>query len=160
MSERPSLTELKERREIATRRISAETGIDQDMIKTVVYSFYDTVRDDKLIGPIFNELVQDWPAHLNRMCQFWSSVALAQGAYDGRPLQKHLPLKINRHHFDRWLELFAQTLQHHCTEPAARHFMERALRIASSFETSIAAHNGVILQKGERFDPVDMWKPE
>jgi len=38
--------------------------------------------------------------------------------------------------------------------------MERALRIASSFEIGIAAHNGVILGKGERYDPVSSWDPK
>ncbi|MCC9623076.1 group III truncated hemoglobin [Thalassospira sp. MA62] len=156
---RPSVDEIKERREIATRRIKDETGIDHDLIKTIVHSFYATARKDDLIGPIFEAKVENWDYHLDRMVMFWSSVALASGNYDGRPLQKHMPMKLTRHHFDRWLELFAQTLAEHCTETAARHFMERALRIAGSFESGIAAHNGIILSKGERYDPVSTWEP-
>jgi hemoglobin len=160
MSEKqPTLAEIKERREIATRRIKEDTGIDTDMIKNIVHGFYAKVRDDDLLGPVFDEKVDNWDHHLDRMVMFWSSVALATGNYDGRPMQKHLPLKITRHHFDRWLQLFAQTLSEYCEEPAARHFMERALRIASSFEVGIAAHNGVILSKGERYDPVSSWEP-
>lgn len=160
MSEKqPTLAEIKERREIATRRIKEDTGIDHDMIKNIVHGFYAKVREDEMLGPVFAEKVENWDHHLDRMVMFWSSVALATGNYDGRPMQKHLPLKITRHHFDRWLQLFALTLSEHCTEPAARHFMERALRIASSFEIGIAAHNGVILSKGERYDPVTSWSP-
>ena len=160
MSDQPTLAEINERREIATRKIREDIGIDQDMIKNVVHGFYAKVRDDAMLGPIFDAKITDWDHHLGRMCMFWSSVALASGSYDGRPVQKHMPLKIDRTHFDRWLELFAQTLSEQCETPAARHFMERALRIASSFEIGIAAHNGVILGKGERYDPVSSWEPK
>lgn len=161
MSEKqPTLAEIRERREIATRRIQEDTGIDQDMIRNIVHGFYAKVRDDEMLGPVFDEKIKDWDHHLDRMVMFWSSVALATGNYDGRPMQKHLSLDITRHHFDRWLQLFAQTLSEYCNEAAAKHFMERALRIASSFEIGIAAHNGVILGKGERYDPVTTWSPD
>ncbi|MFH1803351.1 MAG: group III truncated hemoglobin [Pseudomonadota bacterium] len=152
---------MQDRREIATRKISDETGITDAMIHDVVHGFYDRVRADTVLGPIFAEKITDWDFHLDRMCTFWGSVALAKGAYDGRPMQKHMPLAIDRHHFDRWLELFASTLNDLCPPAAARHFMERALRIAQSFELGIAAHNGVILGKGERYDPnpVKPWTP-
>jgi hemoglobin len=156
----PTLAEIRERREIATRKIREETGIDQDLIHKIVHGFYAKVRDDEMLGPVFDEKIKDWDTHLDRMVMFWSSVALATGNYDGRPMQKHLPLAIDRHHFDRWLALFAETLGEYCTEAAARHFMERALRIASSFEIGIAAHNGVMLAKGERYDPVSTWQPD
>jgi len=160
MSDQPTLAEIKERREIATRKIREETGIDHDMIKNIVHGFYAKVHDDAMLGPVFEEKITDWDHHLERMCMFWASVALASGAYDGRPMQKHLTLRIDRNHFDRWLELFAETLSEYCETAAARHFMERALRIASSFEIGIAAHNGVILGKGERYDPVSAWSPK
>ncbi|OSQ42182.1 group III truncated hemoglobin [Thalassospira sp. MCCC 1A01428] len=149
-----------ERRERATRKIMDETGIDQQMIHNVVHGFYTKVRADPFLGPIFDARISDWDGHLQNMCQFWSSVALASGAYYGRPMQKHMPLPIDRHHFDQWLALFAETLAELCPPVAARHFMERALRIAQSFEVGIAAHNGVILSKGERYDPVSSWQPK
>lgn len=149
-----------ERRERAIQKIMDETGIDQKMIHDVVHGFYDKVRADDFLGPIFAARIDDWDHHLQNMCQFWSSVALASGAYYGRPMQKHMSLPIDRHHFDRWLALFAETLAELCPPEAARHFMERALRIAQSFELGIAAHNGVMLSKGERYDPVSKWSPE
>jgi hemoglobin len=37
-------------------------------IKTLVNTFYDNVRGDDLIGPIFNDAIQDrWPIHLEKM---------------------------------------------------------------------------------------------
>ena len=92
-----------ERRARIIEQIRTETGIDESMIERLVQSFYARVRDDALIGPIFAARVNDWDLHLQRMCLFWSSVALASGRYHGQPMPKHLPLPIDARHFDRWL---------------------------------------------------------
>jgi truncated hemoglobin YjbI len=51
----------------------------------------------------------------------------------------HLPLPIDTPHFDRWLEIFAETAGIICPPSAAAHFLERAHRIANSLELGIAA---------------------
>lgn len=140
-----------ERRARTTDQIRTETGIDEVMIETLVHSFYARVRDDALIGPIFAARVTDWDLHLKRMCLFWSSVALASGRYHGQPMPKHLPLPIEAHHFDRWLELFRRTARDVCPPRAAHLFIDRAGLIAQSLELGIAAAKGVLLDKGQRF---------
>lgn len=148
------------RRDAATRRIEAETGIDEAMIARLVDSFYDRVRDDALIGPVFAERIRDWGPHLAQMKLFWSSVALMTGVYHGRPMPKHLPLPVDGRHFDRWLELFRATAREVCPQAAADHFIERAQRIAESLELGIAGANGVLLRKGERYvRPAEAWCP-
>jgi len=121
------------------------------MIEQLVHSFYARVREDPMLGPIFNSRVQDWDTHLKRMCAFWSSVALSSGVYHGQPMRMHLPLPVDAAHFDRWLELFEQTARGLFSEQVAQHFIERARRIATSLELGIAANQGVLLAKGERF---------
>ena len=133
---------------IAARR--AETGIDEAMIDRLVRAFYARVRADETLGPIFAARIEDWEPHLKRMCAFWSSVALMSGAYHGQPMQKHLPLPIDANHFDRWLELFAETAREMCPPKAAEHFIERAHKIAESLELGLAGARGVLLAKGER----------
>jgi len=133
---------------IAARR--AETGIDEAMIDRLVRAFYARVRADETLGPIFAARIEDWEPHLQRMCAFWSSVALMSGAYHGQPMQKHLPLPIDASHFDRWLELFADTARELCPPKAADCFIERAQRIAESLELGLAGARGVLLAKGER----------
>ncbi|MGE5539337.1 MAG: group III truncated hemoglobin [Gemmatimonas sp.] len=140
-----------ERRNEIVRRIRAETGIDEAMIETVVRSFYDRVRDDEILGPVFAAKIADWEPHLAKMCEFWSSVALMSGRYHGQPMQKHLPLPIDAAHFDRWLALFAETVREVCPPKAAEHFLDRAHRIAESLEMGIAMTQGVLLRKGERY---------
>ena len=139
------------RRAAAVERIRTETGIDEAMIAEVVHAFYRTVRRDPLLGPVFEAEVEDWDAHLGRMCEFWSSVALMSGVYHGQPMAKHMPLPIDAGHFDRWLAIFDAPLADVCPPPAAAHFRDRARRIAESLELGIAGNAGVLLKKGERF---------
>jgi hemoglobin len=139
-----------DRRAAITAAIQAETGIDEAMIDQLVRGFYARVRQDPLIGPIFEARIVNWEPHLQQMCAFWSSVALMTGRYHGQPMRKHMPLPVDGRHFDRWLALFAETARDLCPPKAADHFIERAHRIAESLELGIATVHGVILGKGER----------
>ncbi len=140
-----------QRRAALTAQIQTATGIDEPMIERLVRAFYARVREDPEIGPIFAERIEDWEPHLERMCAFWSSVALMSGRYHGRPLQKHLPLPIKARHFDRWLALFETTAQEQCPPEAAKHFIMLARRIGESLELGLAAAKGIILERGQRF---------
>lgn len=157
----PSETETPgRRREVIVEQIRAETGIDEAMIGRLVDGFYDRVRSDPLIGPVFDERIKDWGPHLEQMKLFWSSVALMSGAYHGRPMPKHLPLPVDARHFDRWLALFETTARDLCPPAAADHFIERARRIAESLELGIAGANGVLRGEGERYlRPTEAWTP-
>jgi hemoglobin len=139
------------RRAEMTANIHAETGIDAAMIQCVVERFYEKVRQDEIIGPVFASRIKDWAPHLQRMREFWSSVALMTGDYHGQPMQKHLMLPIDAQHFDRWLALFEATATELCPPPAAAHFIERAHRIAQSLELGIASSHGVLPRKGQRY---------
>lgn len=148
------------RREAIVEQVRVETGIDEPMIARLVDAFYDRVRADPMLGPVFAARIADWGPHLEQMRLFWSSVALMSGAYHGRPMPKHLPLPVDARHFDRWLELFEATAAEICPPAAAAHFIERARRIAESLELSIAGAHGVLLRKGERYlRPTEAWTP-
>ena len=161
MSSPAEITDAAGRRAAIVDQIRAETGIDEAMIARLVDGFYERVRTDPLIGPVFNARIEDWAPHLEQMRLFWSSVALMSGAYHGRPMPKHLPLPVDARHFDRWLELFEATARELCPPVAADHFIERARRIAESLELGIAGANGVLLGKGQRYlRPTEAWTPE
>jgi len=140
-----------ERREQIIAGISERTGIDEAMIERLVRAFYDKVRVDPVLGPIFDARIKDWEPHLQQMFAFWSSVALMSGRYHGTPMVKHVPLPVDAAHFDRWLDLFETTANEVCPPEAAAHFVERARRIAASLELGIANAQGVMLGVGERF---------
>jgi len=139
-----------ERRAAITAEIQARTGIDEAMIERLVHTFYARVRKDALLAPVFDAVISDWDPHLERMCAFWSSVALMSGRYHGQPLARHVPLPVGGRHFDRWLALFSETASDICPPVAAAHFMDLARRIARSMEMGMASSRGLRLQGGER----------
>jgi hemoglobin len=126
--------------------------IDESTIARVVHEFYHRVRHDSMLGEIFDARIADWEFHLERMCEFWSSIAPGSGRYHGRPLSKHMTLPVGAPHFDRWLELFASTAQKICTPAAAELLTKRARLIARSLEGGIASAHRVVLAREERFD--------
>lgn len=146
-----SFSEMEQRRARMVAEIVARTGIDEPMIERVVRGFYAKVRQDPMIGPVFEARIADWEPHLQRMCAFWSSVALMSGRYHGSPMVKHMPLPVDAAHFDRWLALFRETVRELCPPAAQTHFIERAERIAESLEMGVATHHGVMLGVGERY---------
>lgn len=121
-----------------TSELMAQTGLDEDILKTLVHRFYDKVRQDRLLGPIFDERIDEWGPHLERMVAFWSSVALMSGRYHGRPVPAHTPLPVEGQHFERWLALFRETAHEVCTPAGAAHVIERAERIAQSLKIAVA----------------------
>lgn len=120
-------------------------SIDKASIQTLVARFYGRAREDALIGPIFADAVHDWDHHIAQISEFWSAVILKTGGYEGRPMPPHLKLNLKSEHFDRWLGLFEQTAREIFPEEAAIIFIDRARRIADSFEMAIAAHAGKII---------------
>jgi len=107
-------------------------------IRELVYAFYDRVRADPLLGPVFEQkLAGRWDEHLPKMCTFWASLVLGAKQYRGNVQQAHQPLPgIEPWHFSHWLYLFLDTVESRYEPAAAIRFMEPALRIAQSLQLS------------------------
>ena len=131
------------RRNLLTQDAIERTGITDEMIGELVTRFYGRVREDALLGPIF-VTVQNWDEHLAKLKDFWSSVLLMSGRYHGSPMRAHMPLSLVGDHFDRWLDLFEQTAREVCPPAAAALFIDKARRIADSFEMASATIAGRI----------------
>ncbi len=109
-----------------------------DDIKLLVNTFYNKIREDILIGPIFNERIQDrWPEHLAKMYTFWQTVLLGEHTYYGSPFPPHAQLPIKHHHFQRWLSLFSETLNELFIGEKAKEAIWRADKMAQMFEYKI-----------------------
>ncbi len=132
-------------RPAVTAALMQQTGLDEDLLRQVVHRFYERVRADAVLGPIFAERITDWGPHLERMVDFWSSVALMTGRYHGAPVPAHAGLPVTGAHFDRWLGLFRDTAHELCPPEGAAHLIERAERIARSLHMAVkdAAIDGV-----------------
>lgn len=114
-------------------------GISEESLKGLVDAFYSKVRDDELIGPIFNSAIDDWPEHLEKLQAFWSSVILTSGRYKGRPLPAHLKHAeaIDASAFARWLAIWKDTTDGLLDPESAAALQEKAGRIAESLALGI-----------------------
>lgn len=112
--------------------------LNLDDIKLLVDTFYDKVREDQLIGPIFDERIQNrWPEHLAKMYTFWQTVLLGEHTYYGSPFPPHANLPVEKEHFERWLSLFSQTLHQLFSGEIAYEAMWRANKMATMFQYKI-----------------------
>lgn len=68
--------------------------------------FYADVRQHNLLGPIFNRQIHDWPAHIEKIADFWSQVTGGPAGYGGGMPGPHIPLRLREEHFQTWLGLF------------------------------------------------------
>ena len=124
--------------------LGGDSPITEAMIRRLVETFYARVRQDDLIGPIFNARVADWDDHLTKLTAFWASVILRKPGYDGRPMRPHLTMPLEGRHFDRWLDLFEANALTQLPRAFAALFIDRARLIADSFELGVANVRGEI----------------
>ncbi|MDV7339610.1 group III truncated hemoglobin [Terasakiella sp. A23] len=112
------------------------SAVSEEDIKNLVHHFYDLVRADETLGPIFAEKITDWPKHLGIMCDFWSSIILKTNRFNGRPMLKHqmLAKSVTRADFIIWLKLFYQAVDEVCPEAGKQDFVMAAERIAESLQ--------------------------
>jgi hemoglobin len=123
-------------------------GITEDRLTALVDLFYGRVRQDPLIGPVFNDAIHDWGEHLDKLQAFWSSVMLTSGRYKGRPLPAHIKHgdAITPAAFARWLELWRDATAEVLPPAAAAAMQDKAARIAESLSLGIAyARDGSVL---------------
>lgn len=113
-----------------------EEALTEESIRLLVDTFYDGVRRDEVLGPVFDQALHgDWAGHLPRMVDFWSTVLLGTGRFQGNVYGKHMALTgISREHFVRWLSLFKETVTRLFDEPAAQEILLIADRISGSLQ--------------------------
>ena len=108
-------------------------------LQHLVDLFYAKVRRDPLLGPVFNNAVDDWPEHLEKLGAFWSSVMLTTGRYKGSPMSAHVrqASAIQPEMFDRWLDLWRETARETLAAADAHAVIEKAERIAESLKLAL-----------------------
>jgi hemoglobin len=114
--------------------------ITEAAITELVDSFYLRIRRDPTLGPIFSNAINEeaWPAHLEKMYAFWSSVMLTSGRYKGNLAATHQRVGgIAPAMFDNWLDLFEPTAQDLFIPEIAGRFVIAARRIAESLKLAL-----------------------
>jgi hemoglobin len=81
----------------------------EDEVHQLVHAFYARVREDAVLGPIFERHVHDWDTHLAKMVDFWSGALRGTARFRGTPMPKHVALPgLSADLFRRWLTIFRQ----------------------------------------------------
>jgi hemoglobin len=107
-------------------------------IKLLVNTFYTKVQKDELIGSIFNEKIQGrWPEHLEKMYKFWQTILLEEHTYSGSPFPPHKHLPVDQSHFNRWMEIFTETVDGLFIGIVAEEAKDRAANMAYMFNYKI-----------------------
>ncbi|MCV6546789.1 MAG: group III truncated hemoglobin [Cohaesibacter sp.] len=130
-------------------------SITEDQINQLVDLFYQRVREDDRLGPIFDARLEgQWSVHLSKMQDFWSSVLLRTGRFKGKPLPVHMKLNESvPEDFRIWLSIFRPTAHEIFEKEAALLVIETAERIAQSLWMAMFA---------SPLDQIPVWmqKPE
>lgn len=111
-------------------------------IEFLVDEFYKQILDDDLIGVFFTEVVQlKWEVHIPVMYDFWESTLLYTAKYKGNPMLKHIELNqkkaLEAKHFDRWLEVWEDTIRLHFNGKTAEEAILKANSIGSLMQIKI-----------------------
>ena len=110
-----------------------------DDIKLMVNEFYGKIRVDELLGGIFNGVIQDrWPEHLEKMYRFWQTVLLDVHSYQGSPFVPHAQLPVDKEHFERWIQIFSDTVDGLFEGEKAERAKWQGARMAEMFLSKIS----------------------
>ncbi|MEZ5382578.1 MAG: group III truncated hemoglobin [Microthrixaceae bacterium] len=106
-----------------------------EQIAEMVRRFYLDVAQDDLLGPVFNDVAQvDWVEHLPKLASFWCRALLGQPGYQGNPFRAHTMVHAQTPftlaHFERWLELFHDTVELGWAGPNATRALTLAHNVA------------------------------
>lgn len=105
-------------------------------VQLLVDTFYEKVKADPVIGPVFTEQFQvNWDRHLQTMYDFWGNAIFFTGNYTGNPIASHRRMHkkypFQPGHFQAWLSLFTTTVDELFEGEKALLAKQRALSIST-----------------------------
>ena len=119
--------------------MSLVAEIDETQLEALIPCFYARVREDALIGPVFNGAITDWDGNLDKLVAFWLSATLTSGRHKGNPVAVHMKHlgAITPPMFERWLGLWAEVTEDVLPAPTAVALQRKATRIAESLKLAL-----------------------
>ena len=89
---------------------------NREDVRQLVHSFYAKIRKDAEIGRFFNDVIQDWDEHLEKLTDFWEMNLFGGKNYHGNPIAVHNEVDhkfggvISSHEFGIWLNHWFATI--------------------------------------------------
>lgn len=116
-----------------------------EILEMVTRQYVDVVQDDTLEPYFnFNPGFIDWQAHIATVADYWNHVLLLTPDYDidtienHRKLHEHVPFTPEL--FDRWLQIFHDTIDGGWTGPTAHTAKKRATGMAWAMAQRFLGH--------------------
>jgi hemoglobin len=110
---------------------------DRTDVSVLVRAFYAKVREDEVLGPIFNNTITDWESHLELLIDFWETQLFLKRLYHGNPVTAHQEVdekmnhSITSEHFGLWLNLWFETIDELFTGDVAWIAKNRAQKMST-----------------------------
>ena len=115
---------------IKVREMSLHEQIGRPVLVQLLRHFYADVRQHRLIGPVLTSHIEDWPAHIEKIADFWTQALGGPPRYAGVMPMKHIPLDLREEHFQAWLGLWEHNCKARLRAEVARELILRAHGIA------------------------------
>lgn len=119
-------------------RLGAHEGI-----LALIKPFYADVRQHEALGPIFNEIIQDWPTHLERIATFWARQMGGPSSYDGGFAAAHLRLGIPPDLVNEWLRLWDFNCARQLDEPERSQMSALAHQLGGNLQRILSGNSGL-----------------
>ena len=112
-------------------------------VERLVRAFYGRALTDPIIGWIFTDIAKlDLEAHVPEIASFWETILLGAQSYRGgafRPhAELHMKAELRAAHFERWLVLWAETVDELFAGERAELAKAHAKRVAHAFHGRLA----------------------
>ncbi len=114
-------------------------------VAELVRRFYGDVAQDSLLGHLFNDVAKvDWSEHIPILTAFWCRALFSMPGYSGNPFRQHALIhkqsNFTVEHFERWLELFHETVELGWVGPNADKVRALARNVARVHSTQLLGH--------------------
>ena len=131
--------------------------VDRGDIDLMVRNFYRDAAMDDVLGPVFVAALVNWNVHVATLIDFWAWQLLGEPGYEGQPLRAHEPIHartpLSHAMYERWLELFFETVDESFRGPRAEVAKGRGRKMAAAMERLLS---GVSASGAEPINP--MWR--
>lgn len=126
----------------------------------LLHHFYADVRQHQLLGPIFEQQIENWPAHIEKIADFWTQVTGGPSGYGGGMPARHIPLGLREEHFKAWLGLWDINCQQWLSADCAGELSALARQIGQRLRQFCGVPQpSQSIFDSARFFPKQMFKP-
>lgn len=122
----------------------AEHDDDRTRLRALVHAFYDELRLDAEIGPLFERAIgSDWQPHLDRMVEFWATLVLGSRSFTGDVFGRHMAIAdMEPAMLARWQAVWKKHTDALLPSARAAELQQIAAGIARNLERGLIRRDG------------------